>query len=60
MALLHTLKRVIGDFTTPADAKYAHALTTCVNSVVQHLQVIAHPVGPGRRVKGFGGVRSGG
>ena len=29
---------VIADFRTPPDAKYAHALTQCVNSVVQHLQ----------------------
>lgn len=38
VALLHTLKLVIRDFKTPENAKYAHALTTCVNSVVQHLQ----------------------
>ena len=37
VALLHALKMVIADFRTP-DAKYAHALTQCVNSVVQHLQ----------------------
>lgn len=38
VALLHALKMVIADFRTPPDAKYAHALTQCVNSVVQHLQ----------------------
>ena len=38
IALLHTLKIVIADFQTPSDAKYAHALTTCVNAVVQHIQ----------------------
>ena len=38
VALLHALKMVIADFRTPPHAKYAHALTQCVNSVVQHLQ----------------------
>jgi translation initiation factor eIF-2B subunit delta len=38
VALLHTLKLVISDFKTPKNTKYAHALTSLVNGVVQHLQ----------------------
>ena len=38
VALLHTLKLVIADFKTPKNTKYAHALTSLVNGVVQHLQ----------------------
>jgi hypothetical protein len=34
---------VIGDFQTPADLKYAHALTTCVNSVGRCRLTLSNP-----------------
>ena len=45
VALLHTLKLVIADFKTPKNTKYAHALTSLVNGVVQPLQA-AGPMVP--------------
>ena len=38
VALLHTLKKVVGAFEVPGDETYAHALTAKINAVVQILQ----------------------